>query len=68
MIVYDNLIRILALNEFAAFDEAIGKALSMINLEETLVLVTADHRKKIKILINEIQNNLIFNKIFLKFC
>ena len=46
--VYDNVILILALNEFAAFDEAIGKALSMINLEETLVLVTADHRQHFK--------------------
>ena len=32
-----------ALNEYAAFDEAIGKALKMVDLEETLVLVTADH-------------------------
>ena len=32
-----------ALNDFVAFDEAIGAALAMVDLEETLVLVTADH-------------------------
>ena len=32
-----------ALNEYAAFDEAIGKALEMVDLSETLVMVTADH-------------------------
>ena len=30
-------------NDYSAFDEAIGKALSMVDLEETLVIVTADH-------------------------
>ena len=32
-----------ALNEFVQFDQAIGKALKMISLEDTHVTVTADH-------------------------
>ena len=32
-----------ALNETIAFDLAIEKAISMVNLDETLVMVTADH-------------------------
>ena len=33
----------LALYETVAFDQAIGKALKMVNVEETLIVVTADH-------------------------
>ena len=32
-----------ALNETIAFDAAIEKAISMVNMTETLVIVTADH-------------------------
>ena len=32
-----------ALHETMAFDKAIETALSMVNLDETLVIVTADH-------------------------
>jgi alkaline phosphatase len=32
-----------ALNETIAFDLAIEKAISMVDLDETLVMVTADH-------------------------
>jgi len=32
-----------ALHETVAFDKAIGEVLSMVNLDETLVIVTADH-------------------------
>ena len=32
-----------ALDDFVAFDEAIGRAKSLVNLDETLLVVTADH-------------------------
>ena len=32
-----------ALNETAAFDEAVAEALRMVDTDETLVVVTADH-------------------------
>jgi alkaline phosphatase len=31
------------LNDFAIFDDAIGKALNITNEEDTLITVTADH-------------------------
>lgn len=32
-----------ALDDYAAFDDALGKALDMVSLDESIVVVTADH-------------------------